>query len=74
MAKNLILGLVLVHFGPNLGPNFCVCISPMLEVRHSCKLSLHAKSMRKRQKLVSGLILTHLAQIQADRQIDIVIS
>ena len=70
MAKKTSFGPDFGPFGSNLDPQ--ILILPLLDARHFCKLSLHAISrktnepnLRKWQNLVSGLILVHLAQIQA---------
>ena len=70
--KKLVLDPILAPLAQIWTPKFFSWILPLLDARHFCKLSLHAISrktnepnLRKWQNLVSGLILVHLAQIQA---------
>ena len=46
MAKNLIVGLILTCFGPNLVPKIFLRVLLLLDVINCCKLSLYAISRK----------------------------
>ena len=46
MKKNPNFGPDFSSFGPNLGPKIFLWVLPLLDVRHYCKLSLHAISRK----------------------------
>ena len=57
MAKNLILGLILVRFTHIWSPKISLVGLPLVDVIHCCILSLYGISREINE------ILTHLAQI-----------
>ena len=68
--KNIIVGLILARFGPNLVPTFSLEVLPLLCIVASNHCTafqgkLMNQNWENDQKLVSGLIFAHLAPIQA---------
>ena len=72
MTKNIVSGLILARFGPNLIPQNFLWVLPLADVIHCCNQSMYAISrktdkpnLRKRQKnLVPGPILVPLVQLE----------